>query len=122
MNNLVNMSSPVNWGHPLNRGLVFWGLVTPGTYSGTRFTDLTNPGSSGNHGTLSGSSSDGPPAWQGTNRPGGWGHLKFDGGTTEHLIKLLDHESLDFDTGDFAWSFWYINTDLWLTRLCMLPT
>ena len=36
----VNASNPVNWDHPLNRGLVSWWLPLPGRQGGLRLWDL----------------------------------------------------------------------------------
>ena len=79
-NPAINMASPVNWAHSLNKDLRMWLLVTPGTSSGSRWTDLTNPGPSGNHGTLV---NMGNEDWIGSFRPGGFGGLDFDGSNDE---------------------------------------
>ncbi len=68
----INMASPVNWTHPLNRGLVSWWMVLPGMTSGARFTDITN--SNGNHGTLTNMDH---LDWVGSKD--GWGALDLDG-------------------------------------------
>lgn len=65
-------ASPVNWAHPLNRGLVSWWLNLPGRRDAAyTWRDLCKR----NHGTLTNG-----PTWQGARgRPGGWGSLDFDG-------------------------------------------
>lgn len=85
----------VNRGHPLNRGRVAWWLALPGTnYGGARWYDLAGS----NHGTLTNG-----PAWRGTSRPGGWGHLLFDG--VNDRVDVADAAPLDL-TGPLAVAFW----------------
>lgn len=73
----VDMVNPVNRLCPWNRGLVSWWLALPGTTGSARFMDIMNPGPHGNHGTLT--SMDPATDWKGTNRPGGFGELDYDG-------------------------------------------
>lgn len=63
----------VNRAHPLNRGRLAWWLTVPGLDGGRYLYDLMSlyPGTLTNMGSSSG--------WRGTTRPGGWGHLVFDG-------------------------------------------
>ena len=68
----INMAAPVNWAHPLNRGLTSWWIVLPGMTSGARFIDIVNP--NGNHGTLTNMDH---LDWVGS--ADGWGALDFDG-------------------------------------------
>ncbi len=70
------MASPVNWGHPLNRGLLGWWMVLPGMLGGSRLDDLTNMGSSGHPAKLANMA---PDDWVRGTRPGGWGALDLDG-------------------------------------------
>lgn len=74
---------PVNWAHSLNRGRVAWHLVSPAGHpsyrGGSRLLDLCRK----YHGTLVGA-----PTWRGPNRPGGWGHLAFDGAGGHVAIPL----------------------------------
>lgn len=71
MRRIIDTSDPVNWSHPLNRGLVSWWLALPDQQRGVIFRDLCNR----NNGTLTNG-----PTWQGARgRPGGWGSLRFDG-------------------------------------------
>lgn len=73
----VNMLSPVDRLHPLNRGLVARWQALPGLTGGRRLIDLVNPGPHGRHGTLT--NMDPATDWVGTSRPGGYGALDFDG-------------------------------------------
>jgi hypothetical protein len=89
----------VNRGHPLNRGRAAWWLAHPGLpsgYGGARWLDLMGS----YHGTLTAMT---PPAsgWRGSARPGGRGHLLFDGvGTvTAPLVAL----AADFSIA--AWAY-----------------
>lgn len=67
----ILIQDPVEWGHPLNQGLVSWWMSLPALPRGLRWHDLTRR----NHGTLTNG-----PTWQGARgRPGGWGALSFDG-------------------------------------------
>ncbi len=72
----INMADPVNWGHPLNQGLLGWWMPLPGISSGSRLDDLTNMGSSGRPGTLTNMDN---ADWVGPISPGGWGALGFNG-------------------------------------------
>ena len=100
-NSAINMASPVNWGHPLTRGLVGWWLVMPGTTSGSRLTDITNPGPSGNHATLTSmDNSD----WVGSNRSGGWGALRFD--DTDQAATIGNVNLVDGEV-QATFSFWF---------------
>ena len=70
----VNLITPVNWQHPLNRGLVAWWLVMPGNNAGSKLVDITKYG---NDGTLTNMNT--ATAWKGANRLGSYGALDFDG-------------------------------------------
>lgn len=79
MNDAFNIDNlcPVNWLHPVNRGLKAWYLTLPGLTGGSRWMDVTKMGTSGNHGILTGT-----PTWSGlTGRPGGLGSVYFNGTT-----------------------------------------
>lgn len=69
----VNRLNPVNWSHPLNRGLVSWYLAMPGWNYGSTWRDLCGR----NHGTLT--NMDPATDWvSAVGRPGGFGSLDFD--------------------------------------------
>lgn len=73
----IDLSRPVDWRDPLNRGLVAWWLAMPHSgFRGQTWRDLVGlSGKKTNHGTLTNG-----PAWQGPRgRTGGWGALSFDG-------------------------------------------
>lgn len=70
----VDWTNPINWSHPLNRGLVSLWLNVPHWQGGTVLRDLAKR----NNGTLT--SMDPPNDWVGPQgRIGGWGALDFDG-------------------------------------------
>lgn len=68
----INIAKPVNWAHPLNRGLVSWWLALPGGWGrGPTWFDLCKK----NNGTLTNG-----PVWNSPfGRPGGSGALNLDG-------------------------------------------
>ncbi len=74
----IDAVCPVNWLHPLNRGLVSWHLCVPGWMGGSRWQDLCGrfPGTLTNM--------DPPTDWVGPQgRLGGFGCLDFDGTNDE---------------------------------------
>jgi len=101
----VNMIQPVNLLHPLNRGLRAWWMALPGTQGGSRLMDITSPGPNGNHGTLTNMTSD---DWVGSNRPGGWGALDFDGSDDEVALPSIQTVLNSGTTygGPFSLSLW----------------
>lgn len=70
----IVLADPVDRSHPLNRGRVAWWLVVPGLEGGRRWFDLMGL----NHGALTNLTTP-ASGWRGTTRPGGWGHILFDG-------------------------------------------
>lgn len=73
----VDWGQPVNWAHPLNRGLVSWWLAVPGRmgYGSMAWRDLCGR----NNGTLT-SFTAGGSHWGGAKgRKGGWGSISFRG-------------------------------------------
>lgn len=68
----LDLSCPVNWTHPLNRGRVGWWLAAPPLPRGNRWQDLVGLSSKkGNPGALTNG-----PVWQGPRgRPGGYGSI-----------------------------------------------
>jgi hypothetical protein len=93
----LNLGSPVNASHPLNRGLVGWWLALPNRYRGSRWFDLCNR----NPGTLT--NMDPATDWVPGAGPGGWGALDFDGGND--LVNLGSAASLD-NVRPVSWSLW----------------
>jgi hypothetical protein len=69
----------VNWGHPLNRGLVCWYLAVPGKFGGTNWRDLAS-GYRGPFTTFNSSKC------VGTNRPGGRLEFNNSGETNGRII------------------------------------
>lgn len=73
---LLDCKSPIEWGHPLNRGLVAEWAVTPlsGWRGGLTLRDLVRGGRNPHDGTLT------SMTWQGAEgRPGGYGSLLGNG-------------------------------------------
>lgn len=75
----VDWSQPVNWSHPLNRGLVAWWLAAPRCRGGAVWRDLLGR----HHGTLT--NMDPATDWQATSRPGGWGQLVFSAASSQRV-------------------------------------
>jgi len=94
----INQASPVNWAHPLNRGLVGWWMRIPGTSSGSRLTDLTNPGPSGHHGVLTNMSN---ADWNGADRIGSWGSLQYD--DTSKVVDISGSPVLNYPFSMVVW-------------------
>src|ERR1700758_579024 len=76
----VDTTSPVNWAHALNTGLLSWWMVLPQWAGGLTWFDLTRR----NPGTLTNFASPGTltNGWNAPNRQGGFGHLALDGGSS----------------------------------------
>lgn len=74
---------PVNWQHPLNRGLISWWKVIPGRRGGGTWRDLCRR----NHGTLT--NMNPVTDWVGSSQPGSFGALDFDG--TNKSISIGQH-------------------------------
>lgn len=103
MREAVNRGSPVNRAHPLNRRLVAWLLVVPGTPRGGQWVDLAGP----HHATLAGTT------WQSSRaRPGGWGSLDFTGTSTATLGSAASLDDIDAQGGGgMTVAFWaYLDT------------
>jgi len=66
----VNLSSPIVWDAPLNRGLLRWWLCLPNVLRGNTWRELTRKSDA----TISGASVAGARG-----RQGGWGCYEFDG-------------------------------------------
>lgn len=93
----VDTSDPVSRHHPLNQGKVAWWLTLPEWYGGRQWIDLMSlyPG------TLTNMASASVSGWRGTTRPGGWGHLLFDG-----VDDYVDSGTASLTTGEFAVALW----------------
>ena len=81
------LPEPVNLNHPLARGLVAWWLVVPGLDGGSNWYDLVGQ----NHGALTNMTTSGG-GWRGTTRPGGLGHVLFDGSNDYVAISPVSGE------------------------------
>jgi len=101
----INWTNPINWKHGLNKGLEAWWLNTPMVNGGTILRDLT---SNKFHGTLT----DMNPAtdWvQATDRPGGFGHLDYDGVDGDVDIGVIGtNHRLQFAAGSPTIMSWVI--------------
>lgn len=71
----IDLRNPLNRAHPLNRGLVARWMALPGWMGGRQFFDLCGL----NPGVLTNMTSASVSGWKPTTRPGGYGHLLFDG-------------------------------------------
>lgn len=96
----VSKLQPVNWAHPLNRGLVSWWLNMPGWTFGSTWRDLCGR----NHGTLT--SMDPATDWVSPRgRVGGLGALDFDA-TNDYVA--VPNGSINFlNGGQWSISVWY---------------
>ena len=97
----VDLADPVNKHHPLNQGRLAWWLALPGLDGGIQFHDLLGlyPGTL----TSMGNSSNG---WRGTTRPGGFGHLLFDGSAGYVACGGGNGSTLDITTKKITWGAW----------------
>jgi hypothetical protein len=97
----IDWRQPINWMHPLNRGLVGKWLVLPGM-GGSRWRDLTRI----NDGTLTNMD---PTDWVGaTSRPGGWGAVAFD--ATDDYVNT--HSDFDSAFSNVTAATWVNHTSL----------
>lgn len=97
-------SDPAVRSHPLNRGKVAWWLALPGRDGGRQLYDLIGS----NHGTLT-NMTTAASGWRGTTRPGGWGHILFDG--TDDYVNLGSNPAWSFGAGDFTLAASFLSTD-----------
>lgn len=98
----IDSVCPVDWAHPLNRGLLgLWmdpGQALPGWRGGATLRDLVRGGRTPHDGTLTNG-----PTWGGPRgRPGGRGSLSFDGTDDRLVIPAVKAWAV----GDFYVSFW----------------
>jgi hypothetical protein len=77
---MIDTRAPLT-GSPLNTGLMQWYMVTYQMFGGRTWYDLAR----GANGTIINMDS-GASGWRSTTRPGGMGHLQFDG--TNDLVRL----------------------------------
>lgn len=75
----IDLGSPVERGHPLNRGKLAWWLALPGQTGGPVLSDLFGR----RPGTLS--AAPNRPVWGGTGRPGGLGQLTLAGNASSYV-------------------------------------
>ena len=70
----INTFDPVNRSHPLNQGCVGWWMTLPHSEGGGTWYDLMGA----NHASFVGMNNTNS-GWRSTTRPGGYGHVLFDG-------------------------------------------
>jgi hypothetical protein len=89
----LTYSRLINWGAPLNQGLLGWWLTLPWLRVGPRLLDVT--------GRYPAGAINMAPGVLSTGRPGGWGALPFDG-TTNHM----DVPNLNLTTSSLTLMAW----------------
>jgi Concanavalin A-like lectin/glucanases superfamily len=112
---MIDLGSPLNWQHPLNRGLRYHWLCLPGAMQGAiwrntahnPFTDANMSNGSTVIGKIYaqtvGMAAPGPTiGFNPTNRPGGWGEMRCASATTSYLTWGIGHEPNDAGTGNYT--------------------
>lgn len=82
----INLARPINWDHPLNKGLVSMWSAIPSWNNGTIWKDLANK----NHGTLTNMVQGSTSGWSRNAAIGQYGSMLFDGTTVGQSIKVPD--------------------------------
>ena len=105
----IDWMNPVNWQHPLARGLQAWLCLLPGRTYGPLWQDLCQR----RVGTLIGfdQPSSTTSGWQGlraNSRPGAFGRLLFDG--TDDYVEVADAASLKTLTAFTIEAWFYFTT------------
>ena len=85
---LIDLAAPVDWTHPLARGLVAWFLAVPGTMGGRTWVNLCRPHQSGTLANVR-LPAIATSGWAATKRLGGLGELRFDG--PDDLVSAPGH-------------------------------
>ena len=93
----IDAVCPINWQHPLNRGLVGWWLTPWGWSGGSKLPDLTRA----NPGTLTNG-----PTW--TAGPNGFGAINLGG--SPQFVNVAHSAALNL-SGDFSVSGWLKKPD-----------
>lgn len=110
----VNWSSPVDWNHPLNRGLYGWWLTTPITRGGGRWIDLTGNNTSDIRDNTTVTST----LWRTSEgRRGGWGCLAFDG-SNDNVLMDATSTTIMTGFGNFTVTSWVRTASNELQHLC----
>lgn len=111
----IDLVSPANPLHDLNRGRVLWLMDVPGLDEGPKWYDLSRVGGGGLDGSLTGLSAGYghlPPQ-----RSGGWGRVGFDGA---NVIANVPHSPTIALTGDMTIGFWMAPTSASLAAVTIL--
>lgn len=95
---VFDLANAVNRDHPLCPD--HWWMCLPGAMGGGRWVDIGKATPA--HGTLTNMTTS-ASGWRGTTRPGGFGHVLFDG--TDDYLNIPAATSLDL-TPPFTLSFW----------------
>jgi hypothetical protein len=106
---LVDPACPLDWSHPLNRGLVSRWKVIPnsGWRGGLTFRDLARGGKKPNDGTLVNG-----PTWVSSGRRGGNGAIYFAPGTTNSVTVSSLSSKIP---GSYTVSAWFTET-IWTSE------
>jgi hypothetical protein len=97
---LIDPACPLDWNHPLNRGLVSRWKVIPnsGWRGGLTFRDLARGGKKPNDGTLTNG-----PTWVGGGRRGRYGAISTDG--SDDTI-IITEPGINSGSTDYVFSIW----------------
>jgi hypothetical protein len=100
---IVDVTNPINWQSPLNKGLVSWWLNLPnaGWRGGKKLYDLVRGGRKPNDATILGNTS-----WVRGGRPGGYGALNFNRSTSLDCVDCGNPTILQTGDIDFSVSGW----------------
>jgi hypothetical protein len=96
----IDMVTPVNWFHPLNRGLRAWLLFVPGSGLSSVIPDVAKVQGGGCPGTLTNGALPVSPL----GRQGGWGAWDLDG--TDDYIEIANPTFLRSTSGPFSICVW----------------
>lgn len=98
----IDAVCPVDWSHPLTKGLVSWWLCVPGWMGGSRLVDIARPGPHGNHGTLTNG-----PTWAGSSRPGGFGSIGTVGDADAYVQNAASSGLPTGASSPWTFAFWH---------------
>lgn len=99
----IDCANPLNWQHPLVRGTGFKYQSIPGLMGGALAHELSHLNPNGVLTTFT------IPPWSGTDRPGGYGQLNFDGNTSNIPLSTTP---IVFSAQPFSVAAWVHLNDL----------